>query len=239
MFKERVKEYVIKYYKIIIGVAGGLSISLLLIYGYYNNRTLPKTANKDVVDDNILLSPVESDGGVKVEDNYYYVDIKGAVKTPNVYKVSTTLRVIDVINLAGGLTDQSDTSSLNLSKMVNDEMLIIIYTKDEISKFKESGVTTTEVIKYIEKECNCPDPVINEACPDANTSESSDNRSKILINTANKDELMTLPGIGEAKANDIIDYRNNNGLFKNIDDLKNVTGVGDSIFDKIKDLITI
>jgi len=128
---------------------------------------------------------------------------------------------------------------LNLSKKVTDEMVIIIYTKEEIKKFREGNVTIKEVIKYIGKDCECPDPNINGACIKDDEQQESNSLSLISINTATKEQLMTLTGIGESKAQSIIDYRTTNGLFKNITDLKNITGIGDSIFDKIKDYITL
>jgi competence protein ComEA len=139
--------------------------------------------------------------------------------------------------MAGGLTNEADTSTLNLSKKVIDEMQIIIYTKAQIQQYKENNKSITEVIKYIEKECKCPDPTINDAC--INEESTYEKTSKISLNNATKEELMTLPNIGESKANAIIEYRTNNSLFSSIEDIKNVTGIGDSIFDKIKDYITI
>jgi competence protein ComEA len=200
--------------------------------------------NKIIINKNNILNETISDDTTKEKEesneNYYYVDIKGAVNNPNVYKVIDGSRIIDAINLAGGLTEYADTSILNLSKKINDQMFIYIYTKDEIKQFKENGETKTEIIKYIEKECNCPDPVINNACANDNSSSNNDSTStKVSLNTANKEALMTLPGIGESKAQNIIDYRTANGLFNSIDDIKNVTGIGDSIFDQIKNFITL
>lgn len=154
------------------------------------------------------------------------VDIKGAVINPGVYEVSDGDRVSDVIEKAGGLAKGANTTFINLGKRVFDEMIIWIYTDKEIDELKLS------LVQYIEKECNCPS-VKNSAC--LNNGEMDD---KVNINTANLDQLMTLPGIGEVKAKAIIEYREKN-IFKTIEDIKNVSGIGDSAYEKIKDYITV
>lgn len=174
-----------------------------------------------------------------------YVDVKGAVKNPGVYELSNTSRVIDAINLAGGLSDLADTINLNLSKKLSDEMIIIVYTKTELSTYYKKNNNRNAVCASLE--CVCIDDY-NDACiskESANKSNSkTDNttkstNSKVSINTATKEELMTLSGIGESKAEKIITYRNDNGKFNSIEDLKKVSGIGDSIFEKIKDKITL
>ncbi|HHT38346.1 MAG TPA: hypothetical protein GXZ95_02890 [Mollicutes bacterium] len=231
MTKEEFLKYLYKYWKIIIAIS--VIIFIIFFYSSYNNKVVQ--LKKKAIESNMIANTKEEKKEVAKE--YFYVDIKGAVVNPNVYKVVDGSRIIDVINMAGGLKEGADTSVLNLSKKVNDEMLIIIYTAAEISEIKEGKKTITEVIKYIEKECFCPDPEINGACN--NQGETKDNSQKININTATLQELMTLSGIGESKAQSIIDYRLSNGNFTSIDDIKNVTGIGESLFDKIKNNLTI
>ncbi len=167
------------------------------------------------------------------------VDIKGAVKNPGVYEVEENSRVSDVIDISGGLTNEADTSVINLSKNVVDEMVIIIYTKDEINEMKKGNTS----IKYIEKECICP-KLENDACIENSIDNIPDNNSnstngKISLNSASIDELMTLDGIGEKKAQAIIEYRNKNGDFKSIEEILEVDGIGSATYEKIKDRLTI
>ena len=137
----------------------------------------------------------------------YIVDVKGAVKFPGTYELEEGKRVIDVINLAGGVLENADLLSINLSKKISDEMLIII---PEINIISEENF-------------------INDF----------NNDGKISINYGTLENLMSLNGIGEIKAKAIIDYRNNNGMFKTIEDIKNVSGIGNSTFEKIKDYIKL
>lgn len=169
-------------------------------------------------------------------DDKIKVEIKGAVNNPGVYELETGKRVEDVIKLSGGLKKDADVSNTNLSKNLVDEMVIIIYTKDEINSMTTGNTT----IKYIDKECICPVIENNSCISDAVTNfevieEVSD---KISLNKATLEELMTLKGIGESKAKSIIEYREKTP-FKNIEELLNVKGIGKAMFEKIKVHISI
>ena len=161
------------------------------------------------------------------------VDIKGQIVNPGIYSVSSSARVIDVIEQAGGLTTNANTTVINLSKKVIDEMVIIIYSNDEVNDFKK----TKELEQQVQTQCIQKDEnsLVNDACITTNTETSS----KVSINNASIQELQNLPWIGEAKAKDIITYREQNGPFKSIEDIKNVSGIGESLFAKIKDYITL
>lgn len=160
------------------------------------------------------------------------VDIKGEINKPGLYEVNSENRVMDIINKAGGLTKNADTSIINLSKKVKDEMVILIYSKQEVKKLKEK-----EEIKI---EC----PEVNDACITNEIEkplieQSKPNIGKVSINKATIEELQTISGIGEAKAKAIIEYRSKEGEFKTIEDIKKVNGIGEALFEKIKDNITI
>ena len=166
----------------------------------------------------------------------YKVDIKGEIINPGIYSLDKDKRVIDVIAEAGGLTENADTSVINLSKKINDEMVIIVYSKDQVNDFKK----TKEVEKQVEEKCIQIDEnsLKNDACIESDSSKKTIT-GKININTASVDELTTLPGIGESKAKDIIKYRDSNGGFKSIEEITNISGIGESLFVKIKENITI
>lgn len=161
------------------------------------------------------------------------VDIKGAINVPGIYSLKTTSRVIDVIEKAGGLTENADTSVINLSKKLTDEMVIIIYTKAEVRSFEQ----TKEKETLVQNKCNQKDDnaLKNDAC----ITQSSETPKKISINTGTLQDLMTLTGIGEAKAKDIISYREKNGPFKSIDDLTKVSGIGENTLAQIKENLTL
>lgn len=164
------------------------------------------------------------------------VDIKGAIKKPGVYKIDSNLTVNDVINIAGGLTENADTSVTNLAKKITDEMVIIIYTKEEV---KKSNIVDT-VVKVVEKECVCPN-IQNDGCLNTEIKENitnKENEELVNINTATVEELQTITGIGESKAKSIIEYRKTNGNFKTIEDIKNVEGIGEKLYESIKIYIT-
>lgn len=136
------------------------------------------------------------------------VYICGEVKKPGVYKINDDKRIIDLVYLAGGFTDNANLEAVNLATKLKDEDYIKIPTKNKNEKDK--GII-----------------------------DSRDDEDKININTASIEELKKLPRIGDALAKRIIEYRNKNGPFKRIEDLKNVSGIGDKMFENIKDLISI
>ncbi len=173
----------------------------------------------------------------KKEPKLLKVDIKGEVEHPGLYEVNENSRVMDIIEKAGGLTKNADTSVINLSKKVKDEMVILVYSKREVQKLKEKAETTI----------TCPS--VNDACvtdevekplieSKQTTKDTKTTNGKVSINKATIEELQTLSGIGEAKAKAIIEYRLKEGEFKTIEDIKNVNGIGDAAFEKIKDNIT-
>ena len=220
--------YLKKYIWIIIIVL------LVIVFIIFNKDSEEIQLEEEIIktEENILEEE-------KIVSEIVKVDIKGAVKNPGVYEVEENSRVSDVIDISGGLTNEADTSVINLSKNVIDEMVIIIYTKDEIEEMKKGSTS----IKYIEKECICPklenDACIENSIDNIPNNNSSSTDSKISLNNASIDELMTLDGIGEKKAQAIIEYRNKNGGFKSIEEILEVDGIGSATYEKIKDRLTI
>lgn len=209
-----------KYISIILLIIIGL-----LIFFYFNKEKIVE-----------VEVPVEKEC---TNITSYYVEVKGEVNNPGVYEVESDKRIIDVIDIAGGLTNNADTSLLNLSKKVIDEMNIKIYSKSEVLNAREKlteVVEPVEVIKYIESKCNCIDS--NDACINEVENNNETENELININTASETELTKIPGIGNSKAKSIIEYRSVTP-FTTAEDIKNISGIGDSTFEKIKSYITV
>ena len=219
----------LKKYKYVITIF----LFMLIIFYIVFVKVNLKSKEKNLVDNQVVINEVEK-VEVDLKDDLVYVDIKGAVKKPGVYKINSDKKIIDVITMAGGLMENANTDNINLSKKVTDEMVIIIYTDEEV---KNSNIVDT-VIKVIDKECVCPN-IQNDGCINTEINDSITNVNNIInINTATLEELMSINGLGEAKAKAIIKYREENGYFKIIDDLLNVSGIGEALFEKIKEYIT-
>jgi len=152
-----------------------------------------------------------------VENTRIKVDIKGAVKAPGVYEIESECRVSDLIKLAGGATIDADLDATNLSKKLSDEDCIVIYKIGAVDKLQNSQSKSSTV-----------------TVPSTTTANSI-----ININTATKEELKTLTGIGDVKADGIIKYREENGGFKSAEELTNVDGIGEKTLSKFIDKVDI
>lgn len=202
---------------------------MILIYvaGFVYLITIIKHIdNKEVKNNTITKENI-----VGEKDEYIYVDVKGSVKTPGVYKLTNNSRVIDAIDASGGITSSANTRYINLSKILEDGDVVMVYSDKEIKNAQKENIV------YIETPCVCEE-VKNDACIISND-ENNNSNGKVNINNATFDELKTLSGIGDAKAKAIIEYRLKNGNFKTIDELKNVNGISESIYAKIKENITV
>ncbi len=157
------------------------------------------------------------------------VDIKGYVKKPGVYEVDEGSIINDLIKKAGGLKSNGTTDHINLSKKLNNEDMIVVLSKNELKKQNSVSKTQTS---------NKNASVIIPEEKDSVIEETTGIRKKISLNTSTKEELMTLNGIGEAKALAIISYRDKTP-FQDITEIMNVSGIGESVYEKIKDCITI
>ena len=187
----------------------------------------------------IIISRNTVKASTKVSANTLFVDIKGAINSPGVYELNENSRIIDLINKAGGLSENADTSIINLSKKLKDEDYIIIYTKDEVLNYKDKIISSKEIIKEIEEKIICPNSDNDGCINNTKNNKTEENENSLInINTASLEELETLSGIGENKAKKIIEYREKQ-KFNSIEDIKNVSGIGESLFEKIKDYITV
>ena len=201
--------------KIIIG----LIIALAIAIG--NNFIKEKQGDSlnenftllDKNEDDLLLED-ETDDDAK-ENEEMKVHITGQINREGVYEIKDGDRLEDLINKAGGLSPDADSKSLNLAMKLEDQMKIYIPSKDEI--LDQEDASTDQIISNV-------DP--------------SSQEGKININEASKEELMTLPNIGEKRAQAIIDYRESK-KFETIEEIKNVTGIGDKFYQAMQDLITV
>lgn len=155
----------------------------------------------------------------------WYVDIKGAVKIPQVVPVSPGMRVHDVVEMAGGVTGEADQSQVNLAQLVTDQMVIYVpKVGEEVSPSTEALVAGSQV---------------TESAVSESSGDGTSDGDLVNINTADITMLQTLSGIGEKRAADIINYRETNGLFETVDDLDQVSGIGEKTMEKLRPLITV
>ncbi|HFH7098542.1 TPA: helix-hairpin-helix domain-containing protein [Streptococcus agalactiae] len=146
--------------------------------------------------------------------NQVTVDVKGAVNHPGVYSLPSQSRVTDVIKRAGGLSNLADSKSVNLAQKLQDETVIYVAQKGE-------KITVVE-----EEKAN-------------NIATQGNSKGKINLNKADLSSLQTISGVGAKRAQDILDYRDSQGGFKTIDDLKNVSGIGEKTLEKLRQDVTI
>lgn len=191
-----------KQYLMIGSMLGLVGISIGVWFFLFQN---PK---EDVWTDVSVPTEQTTQTTTSVPQQIILVDIKGAVKKPGVYELPVNARLHELVNVAGGLTDDAEDRQVNMAIVLADQQLVYIPRKGE----------TVE-------QTNLPPQLGNE--------------SKVNINTASAEELQTLTGIGEKKAQAIIDYRTQNGNFQSIDQLTEVDGFGEKTVEKLRDSITI
>ena len=163
------------------------------------------------------------------------IEVKGEVKNPGVYSLKENSIIKDAIELCGGFTSNANTNNINLSMKVKDEMVIFVYKKSVVKKVNKVDIgcksNNYDISKCVE---------VKESIIESSNENIKSNESKLInINTAGMNELTTLSGIGKSKAEAIIAYRQNNGLFKSIEDIMKVSGIGKSTYEKFKANITI
>ena len=203
-----------KQKKIVIIV--GIIIIIGILYFIYNGIDKKST---DQIDNNMLSieNNTKENEGTK---ELVIVHITGAVKTPGIVKLPEGARIEDAIDKAGGLTEDADISDVNLAYVLEDGIKIKIPTISE--EKNEEIIINSSGEGIVEKEI------------------SNNSENKIInINKANETDLQTLPGIGASLAGRIVEYRNSNGKFNEIEDIKNVSGIGDSKYENIKNLICV
>ncbi|MBU1144917.1 MAG: SLBB domain-containing protein [Firmicutes bacterium] len=261
-----------------VGKSMRISDVILLSGGLLPSADVSKiNLSKNVYDELVIIIPKsETIIEVQTQSEFVYVDIKGEVLVPGVYKLEQGKRIMDALLLAGGLTNDADTSSINLSLIVSDQLVIFIPEKSQSIDSEDSSshlfkVTISgEIVQpgqYFVDDTYTLQTLINEAggvTINADTtnllysmplyigfelsipnlqekiiSSGQDLSGKININKANLEALMTLKGIGIILGQRIIDYRAEFGDFLSIEDIVLVSGIKDSIYEQIKDYITV
>lgn len=186
---------------------------ILLLCGCKNEAA--DTALTEISVSDTEETEVEAEQTIKQEETeepkIIYVYVCGEVRNPGVYKLEQGERITHAILVAGGMTDRAADSYLNQAELLTDGQKIYVPDKEEAESLQAEGLAGTET--------------------------ASD--GKININTADKSALTSLSGIGDARAEAIITYREANGGFKNIEEIKNIDGIKDGIFEKIKDQIKV
>ncbi|HEL1960890.1 TPA: helix-hairpin-helix domain-containing protein [Streptococcus suis] len=210
---EMLKEY---KWQIALPAVAGLLMATFLIFSQpaKSDQTgltdFPQTEQTSSSSDLVEETSTEA----SEEPTQLVVDVKGAVAKPGLYTLEADARVNDAVEAAGGLTSQADPKSINLAQKLSDEAVVYVANKDE----NISIVASTTASSAISPEGN---------------------ESKVSLNTATEADLQTISGIGAKRAADIIAYREANGGFKSVDDLNNVSGIGDKTMESIRPYVTV
>ncbi|HEL1613998.1 TPA: helix-hairpin-helix domain-containing protein [Streptococcus suis] len=157
----------------------------------------------------------ETSTEVSEEPSQLVIDVKGAVEKPGLYTLEVGSRVNDAVEAAGGLTSQADPKSINLAQKLSDEAVVYVASKDENISVVASTTASSAM------------------------SPEEKSTSLVNLNTATEADLQTISGIGAKRAADIIAYREANGGFKSVDDLNNVSGIGDKTMESIRPYVTV
>ncbi|WP_124058083.1 ComEA family DNA-binding protein [Vaginisenegalia massiliensis] len=166
-----------------------------------------------------------------------YVDIKGAVERPGVYELPSDSRVKDAIQAAGGLLSEADESQLNLAQRLSDQAVLLVLTKEQVADRLQQKESTNST-KQADEGMSSLAVGLNQQV-ETQEEELGVQGGLVNINTADSSALQTLPGIGEKKAQAIIDYRQSQGSFKQKEDLKEVKGIGDKTYKELEGLICV
>ena len=215
-------KYINKKTKILLIILIAIMAIGISYYAYQNE----KESQNIIEQQNLEIEENKQEESSK-ETKKIIVHVSGAVQNEGVIELEENSRIADAIEKAGGFREDAYTKDVNLAYKLEDGMKIYIPTMEE----KENEKTNVIVESNIETE--------NNNSSYSNASDGKNTNSKVNINTASKEELDTLPGIGPSTAEKIINYRKEKGKFKSIEEIKDVSGIGDSKYENIKDMIEI
>ena len=192
-----------------------------MIYFIYNKNQI--RSDIDLESEILISNTSENKTNVEIQEDLVIIHITGSVKNPGIVKLKYGSRIEDAIEAAGGLTENADITNVNLAYVLDDGVKIRIPS--------------------ITDEKNGDEQILEEGSGENIIEETNmtlgASTKEVNINKATETELQSLPGIGASLASRIIEYRNQNGKFSKIEDIKNVNGIGDSKYDNIKDFITV
>ncbi len=190
-----------------------------------NNSSNEKThaIEKEVKNEDNAHNKVVKDTDKNFQNNKITIYISGAVNRPGIVTIESDKRLYDAVELLGGTTKEADLNGVNLSVRLEDEQHYIIPKIGETISVTSNDSSNNPNLKNEPK----------------SESKNISNESKVNINIATIEELDSLPGVGEATANKILQHREENGQFNSIEDIKNVNGIGDKKYENIKDLICV
>ena len=200
----------------IIGII--IAVGIIAFYVYSKDNNYEEISTEEIMVKN------ETQTEETTDTEKIMVHIMGAVKNEGILELNEGARVSDAINSAGGLAEDADMSKINLAYVLEDGVKIRI---PSINDEPTEEYITTDGVEIVESSSQT-------------TQNGGNSKSGLInINTANETELDSLPGIGPSIAAKIINYREENGDFASIEDIKNVNGIGDSKFEELKDLICV
>ena len=223
-----------KKQKIVILTLGVIIVIAFLYYIYtkYDDTVI---STEEFEKENVIGNLEETEEVTKEEDTKIIVHVSGAVNKEGIVELEENSRISDAIDKAEGLKENADTKNINLAFKLEDGMKIYIPTIGESiaeNEVNENNNMIDETSKYVTS--------ASGVAQEENNGQTEEKKSeKVNINKATQTELEGLPGIGPATAIKIINYRNENGKFKNIEDIKEVSGIGDAKYENIKDLICV
>ena len=210
-------------------------LAIIAYYYLYLKNSTEEISNQDLEVNNTQESNQTNETEKETEETIV-VHISGAVNIEGIVELEAGSRIANAIEKVGGVKENADMTDINLAYPLEDGMKIHIPTKEETEANKnnenmidESYVTSSSGGVSSKEDTNSTQ----------GSSSTSTSNEKVNINTATQEELDTLPGIGPSIASKIIDYREQNGKFNSIEEIKEVSGIGDAKYEKIKDSITI
>ncbi|TYS36767.1 helix-hairpin-helix domain-containing protein [Bacillus pumilus] len=196
-------------------ITAGLMVVIIIIFLFAGNRESGNERGKLKGNKDIQVTLEDKQEKNDNDSSSIFVEVKGAVKKPGVYSFQSGARVEEAIRRAGGFTSKADTLDINQAAKLEDSMMIYVRKQGEIERATQTQTAATDIPSDIEKS------------------------QAVNVNQADAAELQTINGIGPAKAEAIITYREEHGEFQQIEDLRNISGFGEKTIERLKSELTV